>query len=367
MNNFQFTWAIRCVRCKLRGMMGSEKISPARMNLDRLDLNLLRVFNVVYEERNLLRAAKRLNLSQSAISHALGRLRESLGDDLFVRTGNGMQPTARANAMSAPLHSALIQIGNAVGNEPFAPATAEREFVIAANDYITLVLVERLQLRLQELAPRINLVIRPSTRIDLAGQLDLGRIDIAVGVFAELPPRFGAVSLWRQTDALAMRPGHPLANRAVALEDLAAYPLLAVSLGGAEEGAVDGYLSERGLARESEMFDRAALPEAARLRMLLPHSLAVPALLRGSDMLAVLPEPLSRHFAQSGGLCQAALPYEARRVQVQAVWHARSGDDPAHIWLRGVIQQTTNALGIDADAMTRRQSTEAQIVQAHIE
>ncbi len=310
------------------------------MNPDRIDLNLLRVFNVVYEERNLLRAAKRLNLSQSAISHALGRLRESLGDDLFVRTGNGMQPTARANAMAAPLHSALTQIGSALGDEPFMPATAEHAFVIAANDYVTVLLVERLQHRLRELAPKINLVIRPSTRIDLAGQLDLGRIDIAIGVFAELPPRFASMALWTQTDALAMRAGHPLARQSIMMDDMAAYPLLAISLGGVEEGAVDGYLSERGLARESEMFDRAALPAAARLRMLLPHSLAVPALLRSSDMLAVLPGPLARHYAQNDGLCHAALPYCAREVQVRAIWHARSSDDPAHIWLRESIQQS---------------------------
>jgi DNA-binding transcriptional LysR family regulator len=309
------------------------------MSPDRIDLNLLRVFNVVYEERNLLRASRRLNLSQSAVSHALGRLRESLGDDLFVRTGGGLQPTARANAMAAPLRNALLQIAGALGDEPFTPATAERDFVIAANDYITLILLEQFQRRLQELAPNINLVIRPSTRIDLAGQLDLGRIDIAIGVFAELPERFEAISLWTQTDALAMRAGHPLASRTVVTEDLARYPLLAVSLGGAEEGAVEGYLAERGLARESEMFDRAALPEAARLRMLLPHSLAVPALLRNSDMLAVLPGPLAAHLMKNDGLCCSPLPYEAREVQVQAIWHSRSSDDPAHIWLRDLIQQ----------------------------
>jgi len=309
------------------------------MNFDRIDLNLLRVFNVIYEERNLLRAAKRLHLSQSAISHALGRLREALGNELFVRTGSGMQPTARASAMAAPLRSALLQIGCALGSEPFSPSSAEREFVIAANDYITLVLLERLSLRLQLLAPRSTLVVRPSTRIDLAGQMDLGQIDIAIGVFAELPPRFHAIPLWTQTDTLCMRPGHPLAGRPVGLEDLERYPLLAVSQGGAEEGAVDGYLCERGLARESEMFDRAALPHAARPRMLLPHALAVPSLLSGSDMLALLPSPLSRKFADSNGFYSAALPYKARDVQVRAIWHERSGEDPAHAWLRKQIEE----------------------------
>jgi len=310
------------------------------MNIDRIDLNLLRVFNIVFEERNLVRAAKRLNLSHSAISHALGRLREALDDELFVRSAAGLQPTARALSLAEPLRHALLQIGEALGAEPFSPQTAEREFVIAANDFVTLVLLESLSVQLNQLAPGCNLVIRPSTRIDLAGQLDLGRIDIAIGVFAEVPPRFGSMPLWTQTDTLAMRAGHPLAGRAVTQEDLLRYPLLAVSLGGPEEGAVDGYLSERGLARESEMFDRSALPEGARLRVLLPHSLAVCAMLRNSDMVALLPTPLAHKFAQREQLHVAALPYRARQVQVQAIWHKRSGEDPALAWLRQQIQKT---------------------------
>jgi len=307
------------------------------MNFDRIDLNLLRVFNVVFEERNLLRAAKRLNLSQSAISHALGRLREALGDELFVRTANGMQPTARAQAMAAPLRNALQQIGNALGEEPFAPATAQRDFVVAANDYITLMLLVRLSARLQALAPQVNLVIRPSTRIDLAGQLDLGRIDIAIGVFADVPPRFSVMPLWTQTDMLAMRPDHPLAQSAVSAGDMAQYGLMAVSLGGPEEGAVDGFLSERGLARESDMFDRAALPDGLRLRMLLPHSLAVPSLLRSSDMLAILPSRLCELFAAREGLCTMPLPYESRSRQVQAIWHTRGDEDQGLAWLRTLL------------------------------
>ncbi|NGZ87265.1 LysR family transcriptional regulator [Duganella aceris] len=307
------------------------------MNVDRIDLNLLRVFNCVFEERNLQRAAQRLNLSQSAISHALARLREALGDELFVRTASGMQPTARARAMAAPLRDALQQIGGALGNAAFTPATTRREFVIAASDYVTLLLLERFSRKLQDLAPLVNLVIRPATRIDLAGQLDLGRIDLAIGVFAEIPPRFNAMPLWTQTDTLAMRPNHPLAGRTITSDDLALYPLIAVSLGGAEEGAVDGYLSERGLARESEMFDRAALPETARLRILLPHALAVPSLLQASDMLAVLPSSLAQLLADRDGLLVAPPPYAVRSRVMQAIWHGRNDDDPAQSWLRAQL------------------------------
>jgi len=321
------------------------------MNLDRIDLNLLRVFDMVFEERNLLRAAKRLHLSQSAVSHALARLRNSVDDELFVRTAGGMQPTPRAMAIAGPVRSALRQIGGALGGQPFSPATTDREFVIAANDAVTLLLAGSLSTDLQQHAPLSRLVIRPSTRIDLAGQIDLGRIDVAIGVFAEIPARFRALPLWTEVDSLAMRRGHPLCEAVPSRQDLLDYPLLAVSLGGAEEGAVDGCIMERGLARQSEMFDHQSLREALapgvpRLRMLVAHALAVPGLLAGGDMLAVLPSSLARLFARGHGLHAAPLPYSSRPVEVRAVWHERSDQDPAHAWLRERIQALGRAFAI---------------------
>jgi DNA-binding transcriptional LysR family regulator len=304
------------------------------MNLARIDLNLLRVFDAIYEDRNLLLAGKRLNLSQSAISHALGRLRDVLEDDLFVRTAKGMELTARA----------LQQIQNALGNEPFLPNIASREFVVAANDYITMLLLGRLSQRLSAEAPMVNLIIRPSTRLDLAGQIDIGRIDIAVGIFAEVPARFQSMPIWKQTEVLAMRQGHPVGARAVTQEDLLNYPLAAVSLGGQEEGASGGFILERGLARQSEMFDRQALEDAfadfparPRLRIAVAHSLAIPALLRDSDMLAIVPSPLGLEFERNGALCTRPVPYTAPTSSVRAVWHTRNDQDPALQWLRAQI------------------------------
>ncbi|MES2263674.1 MAG: LysR substrate-binding domain-containing protein [Pseudomonadota bacterium] len=316
------------------------------MNLERIDLNLLRVFDAIFEDRNLLRAGKRLNLSQSAISHALARLRDALEDDLFVRTAKGMEPTARANAMAAPLRSALQQIRSALGDDPFLPRLAQRDFVVAANDYITMLLLGRLSQRLHAEAPLVNLVIRPSTRLDLAGQIDIGRIDIAIGVFAEIPARFQSMSVWTQGEVLVMRKDHPIGERAVTREDLLIYPLMAVSLGGQEEGAVEGFIVERGLARQSEMFDRQALeaefsatPALPRLRVCVAHSLAIPSLLRHSDMLALVPAPLGREFERTGDIRARPTPYPAPVSTVQAVWHARNDGDPALRWLRGHLDE----------------------------
>jgi len=311
------------------------------MSIGRMDLNLLKVFDAVYEDRNLVLAGRRLNLSQSAVSHALARLRELVGDDLFLRTGKGMAPTGRALEMAPVLRDALRRVEATLGAERFVPEQSTRRFVIAANDHVTAVIVAPLSRDLQRAAPGVDLVIRPSTRLDLAEQIDLGRIDLAIGIFSQVPARMNARTLMAQGEAILMRKGHPAARRALTLRDIARYPLVTISVGGQAEGAVDGFILERGLARQSEMFDRHALQEALadmgqapRLRITVPHSLAIPALLQESDMLSIVPMSLARALRRSADLLLRRPPYPSVTVPTRAVWHRRNDHDAAHIWLR---------------------------------
>jgi DNA-binding transcriptional LysR family regulator len=314
------------------------------MSIGRMDLNLLKVFDAVYEDRNLVLAGRRLNLSQSAVSHALTRLRELVGDDLFLRTGKGLVPTGRATDMAPALRDSLRRIEATLGVEPFSPEQSTRRFVIAANDHVTAVIIAPLSRQLREAAPGVNLVIRPSTRLDLAEQIDLGRIDVAIGIFSQVPPRLNARTLMTQGEVILMRKGHPASRRKLTLRDFAKYPLVTISVGGQEEGAVDGFILERGLARQSEMFDRHALEEALaeisqvpRLRVTVPHSLAIPALLRDSDMLSIVPSSLAGALTRTGELLQRAPPYRAGNATTRAVWHRRNDHDAAHIWLREMV------------------------------
>jgi DNA-binding transcriptional LysR family regulator len=324
--------------------MNQERKPRTQTSPERIDLNLLRVFDAVFEDQNLLRAGKRLNLSQSAISHAISRLRDALDDELFVRTAKGMEPTARALAIAAPLREALRSIHDTLGVKSFDPATASRVFVLAANDYLTSVLLTRLSGRIAALAPSVDLVIRPSTRLDLAEQIDVGRIDLVVGIFAKIPSRYQSVPVWTQNDMLLMRKGHPLRRRNAAVEDLADYPLITVSVGGLEEGAVSGYINERGLARQSELFDRQALEDALRAvgrkpryGVTSPHSLVVAELLEASNMIAIVPSPLVEPLVKERNLHAKALPYEAPSTTLRVIWHRRFEHDPAHMWLRGLL------------------------------
>jgi DNA-binding transcriptional LysR family regulator len=325
----------------LQGQNECGATQERAMSIGRMDLNLLKVFDAVFEDRNLVLAGRRLNLSQSAVSHALTRLRELVGDDLFLRTGKGLVPTARATDMAPVLRDALHRIDATLGVEAFSPAQSTRRFTIAANDHVTAVIVAPLSRELREAAPGVDLVIRPSTRLDLAEQIDLGRIDLAIGIFSQVPPRLNSRTLLAQGEVILMRKDHPAARRKLTLRDLAKYPLLTISVGGQEEGAVDGFILERGLARQSEMFDRHALQEAladigqaARVRVTVPHSLAIPALLRDSDMLSIVPSSLAKALVRGGELLLRQPPYRAGTATTRAVWHRRNDHDPAHLWLR---------------------------------
>ncbi|KJK14087.1 LysR family transcriptional regulator [Burkholderiaceae bacterium 16] len=321
------------------------------MSIGRTDLNLLKVFEAVYEERNLILAGKRLHLTQSAVSHALRRLRELVGDELFIRMGRGMVPTGRAMAMAPTLLDSLRRIEDALGVEPFTADQSRRRFVIAANDHVTEVIVAPLSRELQKVAPGVDLVIRPSTRLDLAEQIDLGRIDLAIGIFSEVPPRLSSRDLMSQGESILMCKGHPASRRKLKLGDLTKYPLVTLSVGGQEEGAVGGFIVERGLARQSEMFDRRALEQALlesqempRLRVTVPHSLAIPALLRGTHMLAIVPASLATALAKSGDLIRRTPPYQAGVETMRAVWHGRDDHDMGHSWLREMIAKTARTV-----------------------
>lgn len=321
------------------------------MSIGRTDLNLLKVFEAVYEERNLILAGKRLNLTQSAVSHALRRLRELVGDELFMRMGKGMVPTGRATAMAPTLLDSLRRIEDALGVEPFSPDKSRRRFVIAANDHVTEVIVAPLSRELQMAAPSVDLVIRPSTRLDLAEQIDLGRIDLAIGIFSQVPPRLNSRPLMSQGESILMCKGHPAARRKITLRDLAKYPLVTLSVGGEEEGAVGGFIVERGLARQSEMFDRRALEEALleskevpRLRVTVPHALAIPALLRDTHMLSIVPASLAMALTKSGDLVRRHPPYQAGTETMRAVWHSRDEHDVGHAWLREMIAKAARTV-----------------------
>jgi DNA-binding transcriptional LysR family regulator len=318
------------------------------VSFSTLDLNLLRVFDAVMEERSVLRASQKVCLSQSAVSHSLARLREMLDDELFIRTTTGMQPTARALAMAGMVRDALKSLEAAIELPRFDPATSTRKFTIAANDFTTMVLAPRLLHILKTDAPHVDIAIKPVTRIDLAEQIDLGRIDAAIGTF-QAPSRFKSGFLFEYDDVLITQASQRLG--AVTTEMLSEIPIIVVSFGGEQEGAVEGFISERGLARRSEMYDRAsferamsASKQAPRIAISLPHFLALPAFLDGSGMSAIVPRPLADAFARTNPIAIHELPYPTTRLEVRSLWHERHEGDASQDWLHDVMRRATEHL-----------------------
>src|SRR5215831_18501099 len=302
--------------------------SKMTASFNTLDLNLLRVFDAVMEERSVLRASQKNNLSQSAVSHSLARLREMLDDELFIRTTTGMQPTARAVAMAGMVREALKSLEAAIELPKFEPTTSSRKFTIAANDFTTMVLARQLLHLLKADAPHVNIAIKPVTRIDLAEQIDLGRIDAAIGTFQATPARFKSSLLFEYDDVFITHASQRL--NPVTAETLSRIPIIVVSFGGEQDGVIEGFISERGLARRSEMYDRASFESAMsaskqtpRIAISLPHFLALPAFLDSPGMAAIVPCPLADAFARNIPIAIHELPYATTRLEVRLLWHER--------------------------------------------
>lgn len=346
--------------------------------LNRLDLNLLRVFDAVMEERSVLRASQRICLSQSAVSHALSRLREVLGDELFIRTPSGMQPTARALAMAPLVREAWQSLEKAVGAPKFEPGKAARRFTIAVSDFVAAVMVPHLLDLVRHEAPLIEIAIRADSASNLAEQIDLGQIDAAVGTFSHKAARFQSRTLFDCDDVLITRSSHRLGP--LSLKSLSQLSIVAISVHGENNDLLEGLVSERGLCRRSEMYDRAALERGlsatghnGRIVVSLPHFLALSTFLEQSELVAIVPRPLAASMVRTQPLEIHELPYASSSVEVSALWHERMTNDAAQQWLLSTLSRATEHLRCPSDGtpasagtLTRSKSKERTLALCRI-
>ncbi len=294
------------------------------MNWRMLDLNLLVVFDAVAQERNATRAAAKLNMTQPAISHALGRLRTALRDELFVRTPEGMAPTPYAERLVGPVRGALEGLQTALdGAAAFDPQTAERGFTVGLDNRAVVVLGAPLAAAVAEQAPYVSLDLRPSGTLNVPERLDRGELDLALGSLAAPAERFADLRLFDNGFAAVARRGHPAAvDGTISESALGAYPHLVFSSTGEETDFVDAALARHKLSRRVAL--RAPL-------------LAAAATLAQSEMIAILSERTARILAGSGPLQVLALPFASPRQVTAMLWHRRLDSVPAHQWLRGLI------------------------------
>lgn len=304
-----------------------------------LDLNLLRVFEAIFEHRSVVGAAKFLNVTPSAVSHALSRMRLSVGDELFVQGESGMQPTARALELAPGISKGLGQIAEVLAHKAFVPAELLRVFRVAASDYGTTVVLAPLIRMLQAVAPRIEIRVFPINRMDLIKCLDEGRVDIVLGWFSETSDRLQRKTILVDEEAVVVRSGHPLTKAAATLENLLSFPFAIVEMSGSEEQGQGGFIDDRGVWRRI-WIDRVLVETAAQdkdvvgsVSVTFPHYAAIPDVVSGTDMVASLPRRLALRAAEHWPISILDLPYDPLVVQFEALWHSRANSDPAIAWL----------------------------------
>ena len=290
-----------------------------QMNIYNFDLNLLRVLDALLRERNVSRAAERLSLSQPAVSNALNRLRELLDDPLLVRVGRAMQPTPRALSLETPIRDALQQIEHTLNaGDFFDPATSRQRFVIAVTDYVELICMPALMAHLAQVAPGMQLAIEHLTPSLPAEALDTGAIDLAVGRFPDVPTRFHSRRWASETLNVALRNEHPLVVEGLDLPAFLRLRHLWVH-GGQTRGMVDQWLEDHDLERE--------------VVYTTPNYLQAAHIVASSDLAAVLPTGLARHFAKLLPLQLFDLPFDLGTFQLDIVSVAQRERDAALQWL----------------------------------
>jgi len=303
-----------------------EQPMPIRpgMNWGSIDLNLLIVFDVLMQERNLTRAGKRLGLSQPATSHALARLRTMLHDDLFVRTPEGMQPTSRAEQMAEPVRNALLTLSTTLQPEQFDPATSEREFTVAVNNYAARAVVPMLARNVGNIAPRVSLDIEPIGMRNVLDQLDAGGLDVALSALVDGGERFRCVRVMDDDFVVLLDQAHrAAADAGFSAGLLAEIPHIAITSTGDDTSFIDEELEKCGLARKI----------ATRVPFL-----SIVLMLVDADRLAVVPRRVAIDLARVCPLVVKELPFASPRIALSMIWHRRVDNHAAHRWLRDMIR-----------------------------
>ncbi|MGV0959240.1 MAG: LysR family transcriptional regulator [Limnohabitans sp.] len=297
------------------------------MELARLDLNLLLVFHHLLREKRVSAVAAVLGMSQPAVSSALGRLRASLGDALFLRTQHGMAPTPYALQLAEPVATALDGLQQALHvRASFDPATSERRFTLAMTDVGEMYFLPVLMDALAQAAPGVTLHVVAVTSASLGADMASGRTDLALGLLPQLQAGFFQQALFRQPYVCLMRKGHPLATTdELTLPDFAAASHVRVIAAGTGHGRVDEALERQGLQR--------------RIRLTVPHYVALGDVLGHSDLIATVPERFAQRVTRPFALTTRALPLAVDGSVIHQFWHARLHKDPGHQWLRGQVAQ----------------------------
>lgn len=294
------------------------------MELEEIDLNLLVVFRQLLVEKRVSKVADNLGLTQPAVSNALARLRRLLGDELFTRTPQGMQPTPYAQQLAESVSCALGMIHGALNQgSRFDPATAQRAFTVGMSDIGEIWFLPRLADALVKHAPGISISTVRNTAVNLRDEMEAAKVDLAIGLLPQLKAGFFQRRLLQTRYVCLMRKGHRLDKRRITLQEFSAAEHVTVMAQGTGHGQADEVMRRAGVQR--------------RVRLAVPHFTAVGHIVQATDLLATVPQPLAQRIAEPFGLSYVDHPVELPSVSINLFWHARLHKDPASVWLRNFV------------------------------
>jgi DNA-binding transcriptional LysR family regulator len=296
------------------------------MDISRIDLNLLVVFEALCEHQSVTRAGAAIGLSQPAMSAALAKARLLFGDPLFVRAGGGMKPTARAEALAEPIRRVLQSVRSDVLQKArFDPRTTERTFTLVMPDIGEIAFLPRLLARLAEAAPRASVKTLAMTPAQIERALETGRADLAVGLFPDLTKAgFFQRRLFRNSFICAVAAGHASLAEPLTLRKFLDAAHAVVSPEGRSHDLFERELQRRGCVR--------------RVRLEIPHYLSLPVIIAGSDLVATVPRDIGRAFTKLAKLRLLEPPFNVS-FDVKQYWHERAHKDPVNVWLRQMIHE----------------------------
>jgi DNA-binding transcriptional LysR family regulator len=305
------------------------------VNLGRIDLNLLLHLDALLTERSVTRAATRVGISQSAMSHNLARLRELFSDELLTRGPEGMRLTPRAMTLVEPARATLAQIQTLVSREEaFDPATAVRTFRLGLPDSLEVLIIPALLARLSKIAPGIHVRLYNLDFSSLLNNLDADELDLAIGYDAL---QQGQVHhkrrlLFTETYLCMFNSERTGIAPPISLDDYVRLPHVLTSLrpGRNVRGVVDDALEKLGLRRS--------------VVLTTPRFLAIPFMVASAPVIVTMHARLARRFAAELGLSVSPPPVELREVTVSLLWHASYDHDPVHKWLRQLLIQVVAEL-----------------------
>lgn len=296
--------------------------------LRTIDLNLLVVLDALLTEKHVTRTGERLHLSQPAISHSLNKLRVLLDDPLLIRQGNEVVLSTLAQNLQAPLKVILGQIETLLGQSvDFVPGESQRTFRVAMSDYGAAIILPRLVEQLRALAPGISLMVIQDTRLGMLEQLEHGKIDLALGVFATQPEFLCTEVLFEETFTCLLNRNFLPESGVLDLDTYLQRPHLLVSMEGNTQGEVDNVLRAQGLQRH--------------VAVNVPHWSAAPRMIGDTDLILTVATRTLDDLELGASLVTLPLPLNVAPFNYVQVWHQRFNDDPGHRWLRELIKQVS--------------------------